>query len=218
VILLIKTSNHELSKPQKEDLIIETLQHISENMDKIDELLDAKATVLNTFLIPKKIYPLGFKVWNINPIVGGNAGWINVRDGMFAPTWQKQTTYNIGDLIISEDKNGHIYSCVETGVSAPLSPTMNTATDSLTYDLQGASAWIPNHVYDVNDIVISTDGNKLYYYRCTKDGLTDFNEPKWALASGMIVQDGTVTWQSYKTVQWKEVGTSCEFREFGQIL
>lgn len=213
-----KTKIYEFYKPEQLDDVLDTITKLSQNFEKIDGLIDESTDNLISFLVKGKTYEIGKRVWNTLPTVGGNAGWINIRSGVYAPTWQKKTIYKLGDIVMSNGNNGHYYQCTESGESGLSSPSFPTTVGQSVFDHAGATAWNANYVYELDDLVLAPLGDQLYYYKCIKKGTSSTIEPTWSRVSGMTFMDGTVQWQTYKTVKWTEVGVSCEFREFGKIV
>lgn len=212
------SSIFNFKKPEASDDILESIDGISENFEKIDKLIIERTNSLTNFLKTGDSYERSKLIYNSAPVIGGAVGWINVRTGKYAPTWQERTIYNLGDIVISSVNNGHIYECVENGISGVSEPTFPTATNSAVFDKKNSAIWIPNRVYKVDDIVTATNGSELYYYRCTIAGTSGTTEPDWTQVAGTSISDGSARWQVYKTVKWKEVGVSCSFRDFGTIL
>lgn len=214
---MITTEIHEFKKPQHEDSVLTTITNIAENFEKLDTKIVETAQALNIHLKIGKIYPRARKIWNGLPSKDGSIGWVNIRDGKYAPTWQERTTYRLGDMVSTQSNNGHVYECIENGVSGVVQPVFPTSTNGLVFDFTNARGWIANSVYAIDSIVLSTDGNQLNYYKCIIAGTSGVVEPKWSLTSGTTAIDGSAQWQTYKTIKWKEVGASCDFRSFGQI-
>lgn len=210
--------NHSLYKPEPQDDVLDTISKISENFEKLDELADISAISLTATLVDGRNYSVGKRIWNEMLSIGSSLGWVNIRDGVYAPSWQKGTTYNIGDRVMPDINNGHYYECIANGTSGVANPVFPTATNGMVYDTTGGSVWIANYVYNVDDIVFAINSNQVYFYKCIRGGTSDTTEPTWALNSGSTINDGSAIWQSYKSVRWKEAGVSCEFREFGRIL
>src|SRR5690606_13470833 len=132
-------------------------------------------------------------------------------------TWQKNTTYNIGSLVMTQANNGHIYECIENGVSGVSQPNLPLTPNASVFDLANSKGWIANKVYEVDDIVVPTNGHQLYYYKCVTGGTSGVREPIWSTITGVQNNDGSARWQVYKTVKWREVGVSCDFKNFGKI-
>lgn len=214
---MIETVYHKLKKPEITDEIIDTINDIHNNMEMIDNLIDESSVNLQSFLVSGQNYSRGKRLWNLLPVTNGNIGWVNIRNGVFAPTWQERTSYKLGDLVMTQSNNGHIYECIENGTSGVSQPSFPITPNSSVFDFRNANAWIGNYVYNVDDIVLATNGNQLYYYKCTTGGTSSTAEPTWSLTSGTQINDGSAIWQTYKSVKWKEVGTSCDFKEFGKI-
>lgn len=209
-----KTKVHNLNLPEKDDYVLQTIVHLFENFSKIEELLTPSTRVLNQYLETGKKYSRGVKIWNALPVEDGNVGWINIREGVYAPTWQKLTKYEKGDLVVGK---GHYYECIENGVSVNEEPAFLTSDGAKFFDLGNVGKWKGEMSYQLNDTVTATDGNQLYHYRCIKRGTTGDTEPTWSNQEGLTFIDGTVQWQVYKTAQWIERGISSEFKKFGKI-
>lgn len=215
----MKTSeNHSFYKPESGDDILTTISNLFNNFTKLDSLIDERTDNLSSFLIAGKVYELGKKVWRSNPSVGSNLGWVNIKSGKYAPTWQVNTVYRTGDLVAPNINNGHIYECIENGTSGLNEPSFPLANDAYVFDNKGSLPWLANYVVSLDNIVFSSDGEQLYYYKCIKAGTTSTTEPVWARNSGAIIDDGSAQWQSYKAIKWKEVGVSSNFRDFGNIV
>lgn len=214
---MINSEIHKFEKPEKNDDVLGTIDSLSKNFEKLDKLIDEKADVLNTFLVTNKTYEVGKKIWNNSPEVGSNVGWINLRTGKFAQTRQNKKTYNIGDMVISNANNGHLYICTESGTSGLVEPLLPVSSQATVFDHSQASLWTSNYVYEIDDVVLANNGSELYYYKCTKSGVSGVTEPSWPTVSGATITDATTIWQAYKTVKWKEAGVSCDFKPFGLI-
>ena len=65
-----------------------------------------------------------------------------------------------------------------------------------------ATAWLTEHPYDLDQIVVPAGGSpgppyspNDHYYRCTVAGTSAVGEPSWPIDSPDTVTDGEVTWQ-----------------------
>ncbi|MHA1304356.1 MAG: right-handed parallel beta-helix repeat-containing protein [Candidatus Heimdallarchaeaceae archaeon] len=85
-------------------------------------------------------------VYNTAPTAGGYIGWVCVRSGQAAPTWQSEISYNIGDKVVPTSDNGYYYECTAAGISGssePAWPTTvgNTVIDgTVTWECKGTAA------------------------------------------------------------------------------
>jgi hypothetical protein len=215
---MLTTNNHSFYKPQQIDDVVDTINKLSDNFEKLDELVDENTLLLDTHLVEGDTYQSGKRVWNSQPNVGDYVGWVNIRTGRYAPKWQSNKAYSLGDLVFKNDNNGHIYECVIEGTSAVAEPMFPTVADSTVLDTTNHTTWQADTVYNVGDIVIATVGGALYYYQCVNSGVSGSTEPSWTNVDGVTVNDNSTLWRTHKTVQWKEVGASCEFRKFGLIV
>lgn len=211
------TEKLKLYQPSLDDEADFTFDELSKNFQVLDDVFDETVSDVLGYLISGKVYQSGKKIWNRVPNVGGFSGWINLRIGAFAPKWKRETTYNLKDKTISQANNGHYYECIASGTSALSEPAFPTTPDSVFFDLYGHTVWKSAYNYSVDDIVVSTVGDKSYYYKCIIAGTSGVGEPNWTNVSGSTVVDGSVRWFVYKTVIWQEKGLSCEFVPFGAV-
>lgn len=212
------SEKHGFYKPEINDDIIRTIEYLFTNFGMLDNFIDEKTDNLSSFLQVNTVYEVSKKIWKSNPAVGSNLGWINLRTGKFAPTWQANTSYSVGDQVLPLVNNGHIYTCVEDGTSVLSEPSHSVINGTSYFDIRGASEWISNYVYNIDDIVLATDGSQLFYFKCIRGGTSAITEPVWVNTSGATIMDGSTQWQTFKTVKWKESGISSNFREFGNIV
>lgn len=196
--------------------IHETIKEFNNNFSKIDSFYEEKIDSLNELVIGKT-YDKSLKYWNKNPWVGEPVGWVNLRKGNYANKWKENHLYSIGDIIVPNNDNGHLYRCVSRGKSFLEEPFFTTEEDSEIWDLKNVAPWLEEHNYSVGDVVIPTTGSKTYHYRCIVEGLSDIEEPEWSTQEGVSFIDGSVTWLVEKTVKWKEDGGACLFKPFGII-
>ncbi len=85
--------------------------------------------------------------WGVNeedferPLAGmiGNRGWVNLRQGLAAPSWQPDTSYAAGQFAIASPDNGHVFEVTTPGISASAQPAWNTASGGNTTD--GSVIW-----------------------------------------------------------------------------
>lgn len=198
------------------DKVKETIQAFSDNFETLEaNTFDSISDI--SLLTVGQVYPKREIMYNSHPAIDGHVGWVNIREGKFAPKWVFNKEYDLGDMVVSPTDNGRAYQCITNGRSAPLSPSF-PASDGVTFnDLFSATLWQPSKLYEVNDIVTATSGDKTYYYKCITAGLSEDIEPSWTNIHGLTVIDKSVTWIMLKTVQWQEVGASCNFRPFGKI-
>lgn len=211
------TERLNLTQPLVDDDIQKTIVRLADNFKIIDDNFDETITDIRNFLKTGTLYRSGKKFWNRNPSIGGYAGWTNIREGVFAPYWKKQTTYKVGDKVGKNPDNGHWYECIASGTSAINQPVFSTLTGATMLDLDGHVIWTASYVYSLDDIVVSTVGDKSFYYKCIKAGTSGTTEPKWVNVEGTTIVDGGVNWYVYKTVVWQEKGISCEFIPFGNV-
>ena len=198
------------------DDIKDTIVGYGENFLAIEKYLKESTNTPETIAIGQDT-PKGKIIWNDNPVIGGYIGWVNIREGKHAPSWQPKTYYTVGQEVKATPDNGNIYKCVTSGRSMVNNPTFLVGNGVEFYDVNGYK-WLPNYNYDVNDVVFAVNGSKLFYYICETAGLTDVNEPAWSsVLSGNTVIDGSVVWRKEPSIKWKQVGVSSEFRPFGKI-
>lgn len=213
-----RTKRLGLYQPQVSDDVLNTINWLADNFQTLDDNFDETISNIDSFLTIGETYEVGKKYWNRSAYLGGFIGWVNTRTGVYAPTWKSQTTYVAGDKVTAFYDNGHYFECVVGGTSAVNHPAFSTAVaGEITYDLNGHTKWTASYVYDLNDIVIKTNGDMTYYYKCIIAGTSGTTEPAWNDIEGATLIDGSVHWYVYKTIQWKERGTSCFFTPFGNI-
>ncbi len=211
------TEKHSFYITSVDDDILDSIDKYGQNIEKLDGVIDNVVPNLNIYLQEGKTYSSGQKVWNAVPSIGDYVGWVNIRTGVYAPNWTRNTKYKVGDLVFPTTNNGHYYQCITEGTSAYLEPTFLTASGSEIEDLSNVTFWTASTVYKIGDIVRKVAGDKNYFYQCVVAGTTGATEPSWTDIEGVTIPDGSVSWYVYKTVKWKEVGISCEFRNFGKI-
>ncbi|OXS74298.1 hypothetical protein B1B04_09230 [Lysinibacillus sp. KCTC 33748] len=198
------------------DDIKETIVGYGKNFSTIEKYL-TEAIEKPEDLPTGQVIEGGKIIWNKNPVIGGYVGWVNIREGLNAPSWKPKVNYTVGQEIKAKPDNGNIYRCVTAGKSMVHSPTFLVGEGVEFYDANG-NKWFPNYNYQVNDVIFAVNGSKLYYYICETAGITGTSEPIWSsvLPSSTVV-DGSVVWRKEATVKWKQVGISSEFRPFGKV-
>lgn len=214
---MIPTRRMGLKKPEVNDDIQDTIVQLANNFQLLDDNYDETISEISTHPQVGEFFNSGKRFWNKNATRGDFAGWVNIRAGVFAPPWKKQTTYVAGNKIITNPDNGHYYECVVGGTSCTQQPMLSTVAGSITNDLYGHTVWKQLTHYKIDDIVVATNGDTSYYYKCIIEGSSDIVEPNWGNVGGSTIIDGGVHWYVYKTVQWKEMGASCEFVPFAVI-
>lgn len=199
------------------DNIKETILEYSENFTKLEDAV--KDSVTSPTLIPIGItYKIGHILWNAVPSMGGYIGWVNTSEGEQLNIWQSKKAYAVGEKIKGTLSNNNAYTCISDGVSVAIPPSFPIGEGTEFSDASGASVWKPNYNYELNDIVIQTDGSKIFYYICETAGYTNSNEPSWALTSiGSTLIDGSTVWRKEKAIIWKQTGKTSVFRPFGKI-
>lgn len=214
----VLTTRLKLNKPSIDDDIHDTIiVKLSNDMQTIDDNFDETVPNLISHLNIGEIYEIGKKYWNRNATIDGFAGWINTRKGVHAPAWLSQTTYQTGEIVKSNQDNGHYYQCIVSGTTVNKEPLFDTVTNSVAHDISGSIAWKPNYHFQVGDIVVQSNGDISYYFRCIKDGFSGATEPAWIKNVGTTITDGTAQYYVYRTVQWREMGPTCDFIQFGAI-
>jgi len=197
--------------------IDETIIAYGENFKILDNLLGEKASNADD-LVQGKEYKVGDRIWNGNPVQGGYVGWVNIRQGIYAKERVAKKKYQVGELIRATPANDNVYECVVTGRAAVKNPVFLTAMGAEFEDAQG-TVWEPDKIYQVNDVVFSTDGKKVYYYICETSGKSDsLIEPDWdTYQESTALNDGSVVWRKEKMIIWKQKAKSANFRPFGKI-
>lgn len=198
------------------DDIKETITEYGKNFKKIEEnLADSISDEFD--LVEGGSYEYGKRVWNELPDLGEYVGWVNIRGGVYAPDWKPLKIYTAGNLIKATPDNGNVYRCVSEGRSMNKTPTFLTSSGAKFWDASGME-WYPEYNYEVDDVVFSTNGSKLFYFICETAGLSSTDEPDWdTVTTGTTTIDGTVVWRKEKNVEWEQVDSSCNFRPFGKI-
>jgi hypothetical protein len=131
---------------------------------------------------------------------GGNVTW--TQDNTLT-TRNNSQAYNVGNVIILNPFNNHLYICIVAGTTAAALPAYPTATAALVTDgdsvfrEEGTVApWVANTQYSVNSIVIPTVSNNNYYISTT-GGTSDLfpqKQPIWPTSAGATVDDGGWTY------------------------
>ena len=199
------------------DNIKETIISYSDNFTKLEKAL--KESVTAPSLIPLgQEYDTGVIFWNGAPSTGSYIGWVNTLKGLQVNPWQPKTEVKIGDKVKSIPTNGNYYTCISEGRTVALQPVFYVGAGVEFSDASSAVLWKPNYNYEVNDIVVQTDGSKIFYYICETAGYTNSVEPSWTITPiGSTLIDGSVVWRKEKAVIWKQAGNTAEFRPFGKI-
>lgn len=208
----IVTENLGLIKPEIADEIHQTIVDLANNFQKISDVAEI---YMNGF--PTSGYWIvSDRVWSSTPIIGGYAGWINIREGTAASKWSSLTSFTLGDLIVPTIDNGHYYTCTQTGYSAVNEPTFPVTSGGTVEDTMGKTTWQASTTYAINDIVVPSIGNNRFYV-CTVAGISGSTEPIWSTVDGGTVSDGAVVWIGFRILIWQEQGISAHFRPFGKI-
>jgi len=199
-----------------EDDVKETWLEYGKNFGIIDKII-ADSTGNPEELKIGQLYSYGARLWDNSPTIGEHIGFVNVREGVYAPKWEPLKKYTVGDYVRPTTDNGNAYQCVVGGRSMNKTPTFLTNKNIEFYDAIG-NQWMANYNYEVDDVVFSTDGTKVYYYICETSGLSDIVEPKWdTVNEGITHIDGSVVWRKEKAIKWKQVASASNFRPFGKI-
>lgn len=214
---MIFTKEHVLGKPEATDDVITSVNMYATNFEKIDALIPKAVPNISLYLKSGKTYYRSQLIYNEIPTVGGYIGWVNLKTGIHADSWSKETAYKLNDIIRPTPNNGFYYVCVTEGVSAPLQPTFPLTVGDTVDDTYGLWSWIPSKPYAVGDIVKKTSGGSTFYYRCIVAGTSNAVEPSWIDINGTNLVDGSVTWKVCKKAIWKQNGNTSEFRPFGKI-
>jgi hypothetical protein len=213
----LSTARLGLNNVSINDEISVFVQSLDDNMNKLDKAHITSADTLEQGLTVGETYIQGDKLWNKNPNIGEYVGWVNISDGKFALSWKPNTQYIIGDLVISNVNNGHVYQCITDGTSTDSEPTFPMTDSDEVNDLDNAQTWQQGTNYNVGDIVTKSTHIYDFYFVCNVAGLSGTTEPTWTSNDGTTVIDNSVTWLAHKVVRWKEIGASCNFRPFGKI-
>lgn len=214
---MLTTSKHGLYKPEATDDIIDSINKISQNFEYIDNRLEESTDNLALYLKSGMFYEKGRKIWNNSPSIGEPLGWINIRDGAYAPTWQQLTKYSVGNVVKPYKDNGRYYECIVEGTSCINEPPFPLTSEEIVSEAIFAAPWTASTVFNIGDIVIPTNGDTSYIYRCITSGTSDSIEPTWIQEDGTTIVDGSIVWYVHKTVVWQEKGTSCLFIPFGEV-
>lgn len=198
------------------DDIKDTITSYGNNFEVLEEeVTDSIGDITN--LTSGRLYKYGKRMWDNTPLLGGFIGWVNVREGVYAPEWRKNTAYLVGDYMRATPDNGNVYQAVVNGKSMMKTPTFLTNPNVEFSDATG-NQWMSTYNYDVDDVAFPTDGSTTHYLVCETAGLSDTSEPNWTtIPVGATATDGSVVWRREKTVKWKQVAASCNFRPFGKI-
>lgn len=194
--------------------------------DEIGPILDALATnfqILDDKSADYADTPPISGVWPSKHIlyanqlsIGGHVGWVNIRTGTAAPTWDSLKNYPNGSHVVPKNDNGHYYTCVQSGCSGLIEPIFPVSDNGQVQDSRGANTWNPSHFYNINDIVFPTIDNGRFYV-CIQAGESGDIEPSWILMDGATTYDKNAVWHSYKIARWKENGVASLYRPFGKI-
>lgn len=209
--MAITTTNLGLRTPELTDdprqVFITDMQH---NNNTLDDMI-----IIDYATIPHGQYPRDKKVFYKNRNIGDYVGSINIRTGEYTSAWSALKLYTIGDKVSPTVNNGHYYTCKKTGYSSPFEPDWMVSNSSMTEDTKNKAVWQAAKFYEVNDIVVPTIGNDMFYH-CVTAGTSGVLEPTWT-SEGSSVVDHQAIWLGYRIVKWQESGTSAHFRPFGKI-
>lgn len=206
------TDKLKLIKPALSDEVQQTIIDLANNFQKIDDVSDSymdTPPTSGTWKRDKKIY-------RKNVREGEHIGWVNVREGIAAPKWNSLYSYRVGDRIISNNNNGHVYECIQSGQSGVTEPNFPVISNQTIRDVNGATKWQPSRKYNLHDLVFPSQENGRFYV-CTVSGISGTSEPNWSVTDGGTVDDGMAVWTGYRIVTWKEIGISANFRPFGKV-
>lgn len=206
------TTKIGLKKPSITDEIETTINDLSTNFQKIDDLSEEYASsppISGNFNATKRF-------WNNYTLSSGYVGWTNIRTGTCAPVWEKLKLYSVGSVVVPERDNGHFYTVIQTGHSGWTEPIYPVSDNGQVNDTRGANIRLSSHRYSLNDIALPTIDNGRWYL-CIQAGESSNLEPTWPQVDGATVIDGNVTWRSYRIAKWKESGPAALFKPFGKI-
>ena len=69
----------------------------------------------------------GYPPYQTDGTTGGTTALTNAFTGAF-PSWVATTAYNVGDIIQPATPNGHVYKCIQSGISGTSTPTFPTGS------------------------------------------------------------------------------------------
>ena len=67
----------------------------------------------------------GYPPYQTDGTTGATTALTNAFTGAF-PSWVATTAYNVGDIIQPATPNGHVYKCIQSGISGTSTPTFPT--------------------------------------------------------------------------------------------
>lgn len=200
----------------EEDDIQLTIVEYGKNFKKIEYAISESGSDVDDLLIGHR-YEQAKKVWDSNPLPAGYVGWVNLREGVYAPEWEPLKNVSLNDLMRAKPDNGNVYKCVTDGRTMQNTPTFLTNPNVEFYDANG-NQWRREYNYEVDDVVFAVNGSVIFYFICETAGLSALAEPNWDdMPVGTTSIDGSVVWRKEKTVKWKQIDVSCNFRPFGKI-
>src|SRR5690625_730719 len=84
-----------LVQPSIDSEMHQTIRDLASNFGKIDDLAELYMSS------PPETgeWAKNQKIWNENTDIGSVLGWINIREGVSAPSWNALRSYSLGDLI-----------------------------------------------------------------------------------------------------------------------
>lgn len=192
----------------------EVITEYSNNFEKIDNLYK-QGNALSS-LNAGQVYPVGEKLWNSAPEINKPVGWVNTRQGTYANARRQNQSYQVGDLISSDNSN-YYFECVSEG-KTPNRPTVFLGAGVEFFDVKNVNTWRPNTNYVLDEVVIATNGSEIFYYIVEVSGASSLSEPNWSsIGAGTTLVDGSVTWRKEKNPKWIRRGFSANFRPFGLI-
>ena len=166
-------------------------------------------------------YPMGYRVWNSTPTVGGYVGFVNIRTGTHAERIRLNQQLSVSQLVNPPANllgNSYYYRVVEAGRTPENYVGEIKATTSPFYYAKPNAIWAASSTFKRHDIIIPP-GNEGYYFQATEaKGVTGAYAPDWKnVSTNDFIQDGGVRWQKRKDVKLQRAGISTDFRPFGKI-
>ena len=207
------TGEKDLGTDRPQDTIVE----YGNNFLKLEKYLFNSASGLDSIKNGTH-YDIGFKIWNSTPAIGDYVGWVNLMSGVYARTRKLNTAYKVGDLVTPLETNlMSYYKCTTAGTTSP-HPANFLNTSETFYDVDNAKEWKPSFSWKKDEVIFATTGDKTYYMKCEKAGVSALGEPVWSKVNvNTTVNDGSVTWRKMQNIKWQRVGVSAQFRPFGKI-
>lgn len=159
-------------------------------------------------------FKVGKTISNINAASGGFLGRVCTVEGYASnTTWSASKVTDYGDQMYVGSR---IYeSTTFEGKTVKTQPTPFPTTLGGTITESGVTPWTSKS-HALGDIVAPITPNGLFY-ECVQAGISSATEPTWNINPYSTFLDGTVRWQGFRLITWKDMGLKAVFNPYGLI-